>query len=78
MPYGTGAAIRLAMVHAKPWQRYLICGAMIAGGAVLVALGHVAGLLLAGAGCLVIGQMIRYRVRSKNEPGISDGEERSP
>jgi hypothetical protein len=78
MPYGTGAAIRLALVRAKPWQRCLISGAMIAGGAVLVALGHLTGLVLAGAGCLLAGQMVRYRVRSRNEPGIADGEKPSP
>jgi len=52
MPYGSGPTIRLAMVHAKLWQRYLICAVMIAGGAVLAALGHIAGVVLAALGCL--------------------------
>ena len=67
MPYGAGPAIRLATVHAKPWQRYLICVAMIAGGAVLVDIGHIAGVALAGVGCLVMYRMILYRIRSRKE-----------
>jgi hypothetical protein len=50
MPYGAGPAIRLALISGKPWQRYLICVAMSAGGAAFVALGHVAGVALAGSG----------------------------
>jgi hypothetical protein len=71
MPYGSGPAIRLAMLHAKPWQRYLIVVAMIAGGAALVALGHVAGVVLAAVGCLTMGRMIQYRIRSRKEDGPS-------
>jgi hypothetical protein len=71
MPYGSGPAIRLAMLHAKPWQRYLIVVAMIAGGVALVALGHVAGIVLAAVGCLMIWPMIRYRIRSRKEDGPS-------
>ena len=74
MPHGAGPAIRLVLVHAKPWQRYLICIAMIAGGAGLVALGHVAGVAFAGAGCLLIWPMIHYRMRSgpQSDPTASD------
>jgi hypothetical protein len=71
MPYGTGPAIGLAMAHAKPWQRYLICAVMIAGGAALVALGHIAGVVLAAVGCLAMWRMIQYRIRSKKDGGIS-------
>jgi hypothetical protein len=71
MTYSSGPAIRLAMVHAKPWQRYLICVVMIAGGGALVALGHIAGVVLAAVGCLVMWRMIRYRVRSRKEGGPS-------
>jgi hypothetical protein len=77
MPYGSGPAIRLAMVHAKPWQRYLICVAMIAGGAALVALGHIAGAVLAAFGCLVMWRMIQYRLRSRKNDGPSVNNESS-
>jgi hypothetical protein len=33
MPYGSGQVIRQAMMYAKPWQRYVIAGTMMAGGA---------------------------------------------
>ncbi len=65
MPFGTGPAMRLALVHAKPWQRYLIGVAMIVGGAGLVVLGHVAGVILAPAGCLLTWRMIQFRRRSR-------------
>ena len=69
MPYGAGPAIRLAMAHAKLWQRYLICVAMIAGGAVLVDIGHIADVALAGVGCLVMYRMILYRSgRGRKQP----------
>jgi hypothetical protein len=63
MPYGSGPMIRQALIHAKPWQRYAIGIAMILGGAGLAALGHVAGVLLAAAGTLLIWRMLRYRMR---------------
>ncbi len=66
MPFGSGQMIRQALIHAKPWQRYVIAGAMIAGGAGLVVLGHVAGVLLAAAGLLLVGRMLRYRIRSRS------------
>jgi hypothetical protein len=71
MPYGSGPAIRLAIVHAKPWQRYLICAVMIAVGAALLALGHIAGVVLAAVGCLMMWRMIQYRIRSRKEGGLS-------
>jgi hypothetical protein len=63
MPYGSGPLIRQALIHASPWQRFLIGVAMVAGGAVLVLLGHVAGTLLAVAGVFLIGTMVRSRLR---------------
>ena len=39
MLYGAGPAIRLALVHAKPWQRYLIGVAMIEAGVARVSSG---------------------------------------
>ena len=62
MPYGSGRVIRHALMYAKPWQRYVISGAMILGGAGLAALGHVAGVLLVGAGALLMWQMLRFRM----------------
>jgi hypothetical protein len=67
MPYGSGPLIRHALIHAKPWQRYLICAAMILGGAGLTALGHVAGVILAAAGALLL-----YRMRPRRAAGRSD------
>ena len=61
MAYGTGPLLRQALLRAKPWQRYLIAVAMIAGGVVLVLLGRVTGALLSVAGLFLLGQMIRYR-----------------
>jgi hypothetical protein len=78
MPYGSGPAVRLAMVYAKPWQRILICAVMTAGGAALVALGHIAGVVLAAVGCLTMWRIIQYRIRSGREagtPGNNDSTE---
>lgn len=69
MPYGSGPVIRQALIHAKPWQRYLISTAMILGGACLAALGYVAGVLLAAAGALLMWRMLRYRMRSRSGAG---------
>jgi hypothetical protein len=78
MPYGSGPAIRLALMHAKPWQRYLICFVMIAGGIALAVLGHVAGLVLAGTGALVAWRMGQYRLRSRRAIGGSPNDLPSP
>ena len=77
MPHGAGPAIRLALISAKPWQRYVICVAMIAGGAALVALGHVAGVVLAGAGLLLMWRLIQYRSRIRGESRRSEPDESS-
>ena len=66
MHYGSGQAIRQAIMVAKPWQRYLIGVAMIAVGAVLVAIGHIAGGLLAVAGVLLLWRMVRHRLRPRS------------
>lgn len=78
MPYGSGPAIRLALVHAKPWQRYLNCFVLIAAGVVLAVLGHVAGLVLTGTGALVAWRMIQYRLRSRGAVGGSSNDLPSP
>ena len=56
-------ALRQLLIGAKPWQRYLLAAAMVAGGVVLVLAGHVAGVALAGAGLLLGGRLIQYRLR---------------
>jgi hypothetical protein len=63
MPYGSGPLIRSALVRAAPWQRYLICIAMIAGGVALVFLGSYGGAVLAVMGGLMLVQMLRFRLR---------------
>ena len=76
--HGSGQAIRQAIMVAKPWQRYLIGVAMIAAGAVLVAVGHIAGGLLAVAGVVLLWRMVRHRLRpSAMTPGTSDKGQRS-
>lgn len=69
MPYGSGQLLRQWLIGAKPWQRYVIAGGMIVCGAALAALGHVAGALLAAAGVLLMGRMLRYRLRSRRGTG---------
>jgi hypothetical protein len=71
MPYGSGRVIRHALIYAKPWQRYVISGAMILGGAGLAALGHVGGVLLAGAGALLMWQMLQHRMAPRYGAGRS-------
>jgi hypothetical protein len=60
----------MAIVHARPWQRYLICAVMIVGGAALVALGHIVGVVLAALGGLAMWRMNQYRIRSRKEDGL--------
>jgi hypothetical protein len=67
MPHGSGQLIRQAMMYAKPWQRYVIGCVMIVGGAALVAVGHVAGGILAAAGALLLWRMFRYRLLSRHQ-----------
>lgn len=63
MPHGTGPLLRQAFGRASPWQRCLIGAAMVAGGVVLVLIGHVAGGLLSVAGILLLFSMTRERLR---------------
>jgi len=78
MPFGSGPAIRLALVHASPWQRYLTCFVMIIGGIALAVLGHVAGLVLAGAGAFLTWRVVQYRLRSRRAVGDNANELESP
>ncbi len=73
MHYGSGQLIRQTLMHAKPWQRYLIGVVMIVGGVVLVLIGHIAGGLLAVAGVLLLWRMLRYPLRrSSSISGTAD------
>ncbi|MHB1987285.1 MAG: hypothetical protein ACYCSF_04785 [Acidimicrobiales bacterium] len=54
MPYGTSPLLRHVLGRASPWQRYLIGAAMVAGGVVLVLIGHLAGGLLSVSGILLL------------------------
>lgn len=67
MPYGSSRVVRQALVHAKPWQRYLIAVAMVVGGAVLVSIGHLAGGLLAVAGVVLLYRMAQYRFGARRD-----------
>jgi hypothetical protein len=69
MPYGSGQVVRMALIHAKPWQRYAICGAMIVGGVALAVVGHIAGILLSAAGFAMAWKMISYRRPQATSPG---------
>ena len=73
MHYGSGQAIRQAIMVAKPWQRYLIGIAMIGVGIALVIIGHIAGGLLAVAGVLLLWRMARHGLRRRfTTPGTVD------
>jgi hypothetical protein len=63
MPYGSGRIVQQALMHATPWQRYLIGVAMVAGGVVLVLVGRTTGGLLAVAGVFLLWRMVRVRRR---------------
>jgi hypothetical protein len=70
MPYGSGPVIRHALIVARPWQRYVVCTAMMLGGVALAALGHVAGVVLAAAGAVLLYRM--RRGRAGGSPGERD------
>lgn len=79
MPYGSGQVVRQALIHAKPWHRYLIGIVMVALGVVLVLIGHIAGGLLAVAGVVLLGRMTRRRFRRRSAgatPGTAQEDER--
>jgi len=68
MACGTGPLLGSAFARARPWQRYVLCLVMIAGGGLLVGLGHVGGALLAAAGILGLWRMVRLRSRRSRVP----------
>jgi hypothetical protein len=67
MAHGSGQAIRQAMMYTKPWQRYVIAAALIAGGVGLVAVGRLTGVVFVAVGALLLWRMVRDRVRSRHE-----------
>ena len=75
MPYGSGQVIRQGMIYAKPWQRYVMAGAMIGGGVGLVSVGHPAGILLAAVGALLIWRMLRVCLRNHQTQRFVESQE---
>jgi hypothetical protein len=69
MPYGSGRLIQTALVRAKPWQRYVLSVVMIGLGSLLVAIGHLAGVVLAAGGILLLWRMLTYRMRRLRHGG---------
>jgi len=73
--HGMGRGVRQMMLYAKPWQRYLLSGAIIAVGAVLVALGHARGAILIVLGALFLIETARHGFsirRQASEPHSQD------
>jgi hypothetical protein len=73
MPYGPGLLVRSALVNAKPWQRYVICVAMIAGGTALAILGHLAGAVLSIGGIVLFSRLLRARHGTRTMRRSIDG-----
>jgi hypothetical protein len=73
MPYGTGVLVRSALVRAKPWQRYIICVAMIVGGAALTVVGHLAGAVLSIGGIVLFSRLLRARHGTRTMRRSIDG-----
>ncbi len=62
--HGVGGVLRQAMIYAKPWQRYVFAGTVIALGLSLVALGQAKGLVLVANGGFMTFEFIRHRIYS--------------
>jgi hypothetical protein len=73
MPYGSGLLVRSAFVNAKPWQRYVICVAMITGGTALAILGHLAGAVLSIGGIVLFSRLLRARHGTRTMRRSIDG-----
>ncbi|MGH9093266.1 MAG: hypothetical protein ACRDZR_18080 [Acidimicrobiales bacterium] len=67
MPHRAVPLVRQALVRATPRQRALVLVAMVAGGAVLVLLGHVAGAVLAAAGAVLLWRTASRRLHRRRE-----------
>lgn len=75
MPYGAGPLVREAILRARPWQRSLIGITMVATGALLLWLGHVAGSVLSIAGAVLLWRMLDGRRRHRGRTGRTSGEQ---
>lgn len=76
MLHGMGAELRQVMLYAKPWQRYLISGVIIAAGIVMITFGDLRGVLFVGIGGLLFWRMVPARFRMKRTTGHVDDEGR--
>jgi hypothetical protein len=61
MHYGQGPLIQQSLMRARPWQRYAIVAAMIAGGILLLLIGHIGGGALVAGGIFLLWRLVRYR-----------------
>ncbi len=59
--HGTGPVLRALTSRANTWQQVLIAVALIAAGAVLVALGHLRWGLVGIVGLLLLWSTVRHR-----------------
>lgn len=67
MAQGTGHVLRMTLAAAKPWQRALLCVAMVVTGVALVAIGHVGGVALVALGGVGGFGSLQHRLRSRRE-----------
>jgi hypothetical protein len=70
MPHGGGPIIYLRQSveqirYAKVWQQLLYSTGLIAGGAVLIAVGHIAGAIMVLLGLSVLAPMLRRVVKRR-------------
>jgi hypothetical protein len=65
--HGLGRGLRQAILYAKPWQRYVLIGIVIALGLALVAVGHFKGLILVAIGVFTAFEVIHYRGSSSRD-----------
>ncbi len=72
-----GRGIRQVMLSAKPWQRYVLSGAIIAVGIVLTALGHVHGVILVVLGTLFLVETDRHRISTRRRRARSADTEKT-
>jgi hypothetical protein len=61
MFHHSGPALRTMIGRATTWQRVLLSVALVAAGAVFVALGHLRGGLVAVAGLVMLAAIVRNR-----------------
>jgi O-antigen ligase len=78
MHFGQGPLIQQSLMRARPWQRYAIGAAMIAGGILLLLIGHIGGGVLAAVGAFLLWRLVRSRLRRELEVQASDVENTLP